>query len=60
MISKTRTFSNKFKLLQDNIKKFHLSGKNSGVETTNKYSNEIDKLISNELNLDYKSKELLF
>jgi len=59
MISKTRTFSNKFKLLQDNIKKFHLSGKNSGIETTNKYSNEIDKLISNELNLDYKSKGIV-
>ena len=59
MISETKTFTNRFKLLCDNIKEFHLSGENSGIETANKYSNEVDKLISNELNLDYKSKGIV-
>ena len=57
--AKTKTFITKFNLLYDGIKKFHLSGKNGGIAVAHKYSNEVDKLISAELNIDYKSKGIV-
>ena len=56
---KTKTFIAKFNLLYDGIKKFHLSGKNGGIAVAHKYSNEVDKLISAELDIDYKSKGIV-
>ncbi len=57
--AKTKTFITKFNLLYDGIKEFHLSGENGGVAVAHKYSNEVDKLISTELNIDYKSKGIV-
>ena len=50
------TFANKFENIYNEIKNFHLSKKNTGIQTVNKYSDQIDKLISSELNLNYKKK----
>tara|TARA_Y100001970_G_scaffold294241_1_gene449009 strand:- start:9318 stop:11858 length:2541 start_codon:yes stop_codon:yes gene_type:complete len=50
------TFKAKFEDIYSEIKNFHLSKKNSGIQIVNKYSNQIDKLISSELNLNYKKR----
>lgn len=59
MTTSAKAFNDRFKLIYENIKKFHLTGKPGGLEVANKYSNEIDKLISSELDLDYKSKGIV-
>ena len=59
MTTGAKAFNDRFKLIYKNIKKFHLTGKPGGLEVANKYSNEIDKLISSELDLDYKSKGIV-
>ena len=59
MNNNSKDFSRRFKLLFENIEKFHLTGKPGGLDVANKYSNEIDKLISSELDLDYKSKGIV-
>ena len=59
MTTRAKAFNDRFKLIYENIKKFHLTGKPGGLEVANKYSNEIDKLISSELDLDYKSKGIV-
>ena len=52
----TSTFALKFEDIYNEIKNFHLAKKNPGIQIVNKYSNQIDKLISTELNLNYKKK----
>ncbi|MBT3795774.1 [protein-PII] uridylyltransferase [bacterium] len=50
------TFAEKFQNIYREIKRFHLLKKNSGIQIANKYSNQIDKLISSEVSLSYKNK----
>ena len=50
------TFAEKFQNIYKEIKNFHLLRKNSGIQIANKYSNQIDKLISSEVSLSYKNK----
>ena len=49
-------FSEKFNKIYADIKETHLYKKNSGIQVVNKFSNQIDKLISSEVNLNYKNK----
>ena len=48
-------FSRRFQKSYENIKNLHLLKKISSVELVNKFSNEIDKLISSEIDINYKS-----
>ena len=50
------TFADKFKKIYADIKDTHLHKKNSGIQVVNNFSNQIDKLISSEVNLSYKNK----
>ena len=49
-------FSEKFNKIYADINETHLYKKNSGIQVVNKFSNQIDKLISSEVNLNYKNK----
>ena len=49
-------FSEKFNKIYADIKETHLYKKYSGIQVVNKFSNQIDKLISSEVNLNYKNK----
>ena len=48
-------FSKRFKKSYENIKNLHLSKSISSSELVNKFSNEIDKLISSEIDINYRS-----
>ena len=48
-------FSKRFQKSYENIKNLHLSKSISSTELVNKFSNEIDKLISSEIDINYKS-----
>ena len=48
-------FSKRFKKSYENIKNLHLSKSISSTELVNKFSNEIDKLISSEIDINYRS-----
>ena len=52
----TSNFTTKFQTIYGEIKDSHLSKENSGTHVVNNYSNQIDKLISSELNIKYKNK----
>ena len=50
------SFGDKFQKIYKDIKGLHASNKNNGIQVVNKFSNQIDKLISSELSLSYKNK----
>ncbi|MBT4435326.1 [protein-PII] uridylyltransferase [bacterium] len=50
------SFGDKFQKIYKDIKDLHASNKNNGIQVVNKFSNQIDKLISSELSLSYKNK----
>ena len=48
-------FSEKFKESYKNIKDLHISKTTSSIDLVHKFSNEIDKLISSEIDINYRS-----